>query len=336
MSASAYDEAIVYIRDREYEHAVNILTRSGILQWEAWAIVAGVLYTGTDVDKRLNHAIEIWTKLSAEGDAHSQQVLGAVLIRSDDHKKILEGVEWLEKAGKQGKAYALVNLAQIYYAGHGPLPADPKRCIDYFQRAVDLGDTEAMITLAHYYSIGFGVKQSNEKYIELNQLAADAGNVKGNYNLGVSFEFGHFGPIDDDLAFKHYLVAAEGGIPEAQHNLGARYFNGKGTPQDKQRGIACYLSAAANDSNLSQHCLGLACMSGDGLPKSDINALSWFMMACKNGSTDSAPFVEELRKKLSAEEVKQSVELCESFKERFASIVRNSERVTDGLTDATE
>jgi TPR repeat protein len=113
----------------------------------------------------------------------------------------------------------LVNIAQFYYAGHGPIPADPKCCTDYFHRAVELGDSESIITLAHYYQIGFGVEQTNKKHLDLNQRAADAGNVKGNYNLGVTLEFGHFSPIDDELAFKHYFIAANGGIPQAQHNL---------------------------------------------------------------------------------------------------------------------
>ena len=321
MTTSVYEDAINCVRHGEYERAVEILTLDGIQQSEAWGIVAGVLYTGTDVDKRVDHAVAIWDRLACEGDSHSQQALGAVLTRSNDHESILRGMDWLEKAGNQGQAYALINLAQIYYAGHGPILADPRRCTDYFHRAVELGDTEAMITLAHYYSIGFGVQQSNEKYIELNQLAADAGNAKGNYNLGVSFEFGHFGPIDDDLAFKHYLVAADGGIPEALHNLGARFFNGKGTPQDKRRGIACYLNAAANNSKLSQHCLGLAFLHGDGVDQNDVHALSWFMMARDNGLTESSAFVEDLCAKLSAAEIAQAAEIGANFKERWQKLV---------------
>lgn len=316
MTTSVYEDAINCVQQGEYERAVEILTLDGIQQSEAWGIVAGVLYTGTDVDKRVDHAVTIWDRLACEGDSHSQQALGAVLTRSNDHESILRGMDWLEKAGNQGQAYALINLAQIYYAGHGPILADPRRCTDYFHRAVELGDTEAMITLAHYYSIGFGVTQSNEKYVELNQRAADAGNVKGNYNLGVSFEYGNFTPIDHDLAFRHYLVAANGGIPEAQHNLGSCYFKGKGTPQDKRRAIACYLHAAANDSKLSQHSLGLVFLNGDGVDQDSVQALSWFMMARDNGLTESSAFVEDLCGKLSAAEISQAADISATFKER--------------------
>ncbi len=321
---ASYQEAIALIQDQDYEGAVKVLTRIGGSETDAWEEIAGVLYAGTDVANRPDDAIAIWRRFASEGSAHSQQVLGAVLVRRDDSDSILEGIEWLEKAGSQGKPYAWVNIAQLYYAGHGPIPEDPKRCTDYFHLAVELGDTEAMITLAHYYQIGFGVEQSNERYLDLNQRAADAGNVTGNYNLGVNFEFGRFSLIDDELAFKHYFLAANGGIPQAQHNLGARFFNGNGTIQNKAEGIKWYLQAAANDSELSMHCLGLAYMRGDVVTQNNVHALSWFMMARDHGSKEAIPFVEDLTGRLSEAEVVYAAELTTNLKERVREYLENA------------
>jgi uncharacterized protein len=318
---ASYQKAIALIQDQDYEGAVKVFTRIDGSETDAWEEIAGVLYTGTDVAKRPDDAIAIWRRFASEGSAHSQQVLGAVLVRRDDPDSILEGIEWLEKAGSHGKSYALVNIAQLYYAGHGPIPADPKRCTDYFHRAVELGDTEAMVTLAHYYKIGFGVAQSNHEYLELNRLAADSDHPGAHFNLGINYEHGYVCPINDELAFKHYFIAAEAGFAQAQHNLGARFFNGKGVTQNKRQGIAWYIQAAANDSELSMHCLGLAFLNGDGVDQNPVRALGMFTTAQQHGSTESSPYIETLHKTLSTEEISIAMEYSLNLKSDFQKAI---------------
>jgi TPR repeat protein len=317
----SYQEAITLIQDWDYEGAVSVLLRIGGSETEAWEEVAGTLYSGIDVTKRPDDAIAIWRRFAEGGSAHSQQVLGAVLVRRDDPESILEGIEWLEKAGDQGKSYALVNLAQIYYAGHGPIPANPKRCTDYFHLAVELGDTEAMVTLAHYYKVGFGVAQSNHEYLRLNKLAADSGHPGAHFNLGINYEYGYLCPVNDELAFKHYFIAAEAGFAQAQHNLGARFFNGKGVTQNKRQGIAWYIQAAANDSELSMHCLGLAFLNGDGVDRDPVRALGMFAAAQQHGSTESSPFIEKLNGTLNVQEISDAMEFSRDFKSIFQKAI---------------
>ena len=322
MAQDYYKSALVMIQAHDYEGAALLLMEHmGSSRLLAWHTIAAALFTGTDVDKREDDALQIWRRQSLAGDADSQQVLGAVLVRRDGEESVLEGVSWLKKSASQGKIHALTTLGQLYYEGQGPIAADPKLCAEYFQKAVDLNDTESMITLAQYYKIGFGVTQSNSKYMELNEQAANAGNPKGHYNLGVAYEFGYYGPVDDELAFKHYFIAANEGIPQAQHNLGARFFNGKGVIQNKREGIAWYLHAAAAGSELSQHCLGLAFLDSDGVEGSDVGALSWFLMAVEHGAKESAPFVAQLTTKLSATEVAQAQALATTFKDRWQTLL---------------
>lgn len=322
---SDYDEALTLIRSGEYSAAAHLLSNfDGASELDAWNEIAAQLYAGEKVTKNPTEAVRIWERLAKAGDAHSQNVLGSLLIRKEDSKSILEGIQWLEKAGNQGKTYALCTLGQIYYGGVGPIPASPETCTSYFQRAADLGDTEAMLTLAHYYQIGFGVPQSNERYMELNKLAADAGNPKGNYNLGVSYEFGKYSPVDEIESVKQYEIAAHGGIPEAQHNLGARYFNGKGVQRDTSKGLYFYLYAAASGSYLSQHNLGLAYLSGDGVDKNEVSALSWFLMAVDHGSKESQPYVETLLHKLNTEEISRARDLSKNFPDRWRAALERS------------
>jgi TPR repeat protein len=81
---AAYQEAMTLIQDQDYQRAVKILTSIKGSETDAWEQIAGVLYAGKDVAKRPDDAIAIWRKFASEGSAHSQQVLGALLARSDD------------------------------------------------------------------------------------------------------------------------------------------------------------------------------------------------------------------------------------------------------------
>jgi TPR repeat protein len=317
-----YEVAIDLIQSGEYERAALALSRlEGASEADAWNEIAGQLFTGLKVSKREEDAIEIWSRLAIGGDAHSQQSLGSILVRRSDPATILDGVRWLESAGEQGQTYALCALGQVYYGGLGPIPSSPETCTKYFQKAADLGDSEAMLTLANYYEIGFGVPQSDEKYIELNKQASEAGNAKGNYNLAVSYEYGRHSTVDEIESIRHYEIAASAGVREAQHNLGARYFNGKGVERNTSKGIYFYLHAAASGSHLSQHNLGLVYLKGDGVEKNDVSALSWFLMAVAHGSEESKHIVEHLQESLSADEISQALQLSKNFPERWKSAI---------------
>lgn len=316
--------ALKHIRGGEYERAVAVIASNEDLEdADAWNLVAAFLYQGEGVDKREQDAIDIWTRLADSGDARSSFVLGSVLVRQSDDQSVLCGLERLKRATSLGSDEAMGVLAQIYYAGIGPIPADSALCIDYLRQAADIGNTEAMLTLASYYKDGDLVPQSYEESLRLNQLAAENGHPGGHYNLALAYERGEGVPINESEAFRHYHLAATQGVPEAQHNLGACYFNGKGTAQDKAKAIHCYLEAAVNDSPMSQHCLGLCFHHGDGVEKQDVTALSFFLMAVENGSEESKPYASALIDSMDQAEIDSAANLKNHFKTRYQEYWEN-------------
>ena len=63
-------------------------------------------------------------------------------------------------------------------------------------------------------------------------LAAEQGEAKAQFNLGVMYDNGEGVPQDDKTAVKWYTLAAEQGLANAQFNLGWMYDEGLGVPQD--------------------------------------------------------------------------------------------------------
>jgi uncharacterized protein len=312
------DSALGFIQSGDYGKAIPVITATkSIDDAEAWGLIAALLFQGDGVDQRKQDAIHIWTRLADAGDAHSSLLLGLVLIRQPSSQSVSRGVERLKLAAELGDDEAMGALSQIYYSGVGPIPADGELCVNYLRMAADKGNTEAMLSLAHYYRVGDLVPQSYEESLRLNRLAAERGNPGGNYNLGLAYERGYGVAVNESVAFRHYELAAANGVTLAQHNLGVCYYNGKGTIQDRRKAVAWYLEAAAGDSHLSQHCLGLCFYHGEGVDENVVSALAFFLMAVDNGGGESKPFVSELLDSMDQRQVDSALEFKQNFKRRY-------------------
>ncbi|XLZ70061.1 tetratricopeptide repeat protein [Massilia sp. SR12] len=105
------------------------------------------------------------------------------------------------------------------------------RILEDVSNAAEMGDWGARALLAHFYLYGLGSLNSNhvldaapEKAIEIQRLAAMAGQPWALYDLGVAYEHGYGGvPQDVELAWAYYLRAAQIGSPEAQMALASAY-----------------------------------------------------------------------------------------------------------------
>lgn len=124
--------------------------------------------------------------------------------------------------------------------------AETTRILADVSKAADLGDWGARALMAHFYLYGLGVLDSNhvldaapEKAIEIQRMAANAGQAWGFYDLGVAYEHGYGGvPYDEDLAWAYYLKAAQLGSPEAQMALATAYGNA-GRLEDEEAMLQC-------------------------------------------------------------------------------------------------
>lgn len=109
--------------------------------------------------------------------------------------------------------------------------AETARILSDVSKAAELGDWGARALLAHFYLYGLGVLDSNhvldatpDKSVEIARMAAAAGQPWGVFDLGVAYEHGYGGVVQDhDLAWAYYLRAAELGSPDAQMALASAY-----------------------------------------------------------------------------------------------------------------
>ena len=80
----------------------------------------------------------------------------------------------MEKAVKQNNALAYANLAMLYSRRDGVKQNDQKS-VELLQKAVELGEPLAKVNLALAYYNGTGIKQDQDKAYQLVLEAAEAG-----------------------------------------------------------------------------------------------------------------------------------------------------------------
>jgi localization factor PodJL len=118
------------------------------------------------------------------------------------------GVTTLTRAANLGYAPAQYHLAKLYEEGQAGLKADLVEARRWGERAAEGGDPRAMFNLGMYFYEGVGGPQDAAQAAAWFRKAADRDLVDSQYNLGRLYELGLGVPQDLGEAYKWYLVAS--------------------------------------------------------------------------------------------------------------------------------
>lgn len=147
--------------------------------------------------------------------------------------------EWVAPAAR-GDADALFNLGQAYKLGRG-VPQNLNTAQDYYRRAADKGH------LAATANLGITLYQQGRKAEALNWLrtAADRGDARAAYVLGVASFNGDGAPRNQVLGYAYMLRAREAGLQQADPQ--AARMAVLLTPIERGRGEAAAAALAAGE-----------------------------------------------------------------------------------------
>lgn len=123
---------------------------------------------------------------------------------------------------------------------------DFTRAVVEWQGPAATGDPDALFNLAQAYRLGRGVEIDNARARQLYEQAAKLGHVKAADNYGLML----FQEGEQDKAMPLIRAAADRGDPRAQYVLGLSHFNADYAPRDWVRAYA--LMTLANGSGLPQ------------------------------------------------------------------------------------
>jgi hypothetical protein len=124
-----------------------------------------------------------------------------------------------EQAGELGHGRAAFRAAYALDMGQRGVLADPVRAAHWYRRAAESGESKAAYSLGLCYAKGVGVNKDEAIAAKWFARAADAGYERALYNLGYCYERGAGVQRDSEKAVQLYKRAAELGSEMAIKRL---------------------------------------------------------------------------------------------------------------------
>ena len=135
---------------------------------------------------------------------------------------------------------------------------------------------------------------------------AEAGDVDGQFNLGLMYSKGAGVPQDYKEAVKWYRLAAEQGDAIAQFNLGTMYDEGQGVLQDYKEAVKWYRLAAEQGFASAQNNLGVKYEIGRGVLKDKVMAHMWYNIASANGHSKAGEWRDKIEGQMTQADVSKA------------------------------
>jgi len=238
-----------------------------------------------------------------QGEAEFQYRLGRHhLARTQNYS---EAMKWLNLAANQGDVSAMIDLGGIYLRDKYGVK-DLDKAEQYFQKASELGGTEAMNKIGGAY---YGVRNYNEaiKWFKASNNYSRLGDfyfhgygfdqnyeeafkcylkAKAHYKLGTCYLYGYGVDQNYDEAFKSYLASGD------KDMLGECYLHGWGVERNVNKTIELWEAATEERCRYYDVMLKLGHLYGDGIemePNYE-KALNWWYQLAEN---DSGEFGQE-------------------------------------------
>jgi len=151
---------------------------------------------------------------------------------------------WCRLRAYLGSSEMQYVVGKHYLESENPQAEDLKKAEEWLKKADEKGHPDAALRLAD-------LAKNDEERLRWTKRAADNGNPKAQYNLGMYY----FTNLKYDEAVAWHEKAAALGLPEAQHALAGCYRRGDGVKQDIAKAKEWYEKAAAQGYGASQNAL---------------------------------------------------------------------------------
>ena len=214
----------------------------------------------------------------------------------------------IHAAAEEGYAPAQVACARMAEAG-GEDHSDPAEARVWYEKAAAQENPEALVAMAHFYDEGIGGPRDPVKGFAACRRAADAGSLLAMNEIAVRYQKGLGVGADPIAAIGWFVVAAQRGQPAARVNLGNCYEVGKGVLQDMELAFSYYLAAAKQNFGPAQFLIAQLFEQGKGTKANPAQAYFHYSRAAANGIDGAARKADELKAKLTPEQLKEAAAL---------------------------
>ena len=137
-------------------------------------------------------------------------------------KNYSEALRLFQRASELGNSQAMAEIGALYYDGAG-VEKDYSKALEYYSKAEKLGNAEAICNIGYLYANGLGVEQDSQKAYNYYIRAGELGEKVGYFNAGILCESGCGVPMNHLEALKCYKQSASMGYVAALRQIGLLY-----------------------------------------------------------------------------------------------------------------
>lgn len=170
-----------------------------------------------------------------------------------------------------------------------------------FKEAAEKGDARGQYNLGVLYLTGQGTTRDLDQAVAWHRRAADRGLAAAQHGLGLLYYQGQGVERDHKQAATWFRKAADQGMADAQYNLGVMYGNGEGVDENMAEVVKWISLSAGQGFAPAQLRLGIMYQDGIGLPRDRAEALKWFRRAAAAGNEDAAARMRALAARAAAD-----------------------------------
>lgn len=233
----------------------------------------------SDTDK-MAQAKQIYEGLAEKGDQYAQLKLAYMLEKGLGAAPDPAAAQrWYTASAEQGNAVAQYLLGQFYQLGVIGQP-DYTLAKEWYKKSANQ-ISKASVALGFIYET---VEDNYADALKAYEQAAAKGDVLGEYNLALMYEYGKGVPVDYPKAKSLFIEAANKGVDEAMNQLGGMYFYGLGEERNEQQALAWYKKAAALGNGNALYSLGLLSETGVATKLDFPDALKYYQQASDQGN----------------------------------------------------
>ena len=333
----------------DYISTEQLLEKAGAEDVDAQLALSRRYYYGIGVEKNERQASFWALKVAETGNPIGEYLAGIIYYKGigGKSKDFAKALKWLKKSAAQDNEYANYVLGIMYYNGE-EVTRDVNMAEKCFLKAVtdENSYSDVKVALAYLYCD----RENYSQAMEWAKKAADQGNVKGMYIVGMLYDSGWGVEKDFTKAFQFYLRGAELGNAFMQYKVGAAYWQGMGVEVDMQKAKDWFLKSAEQGDEEGQWALGLfyvansrdfaaaapwfdkaakqnheqaQCalgklyLTGIGMVKNEVEGMAWLMLSAAQGNQDAAETIKTLRSELNNKQIKQAEQRSKELQQKI-------------------
>jgi SEL1 protein len=210
------------------------------------------------------------------GESHDDEIIQYYLYQAD-----------------LGDVSSQVIIGRLFYYGSHGVDVNYEKAFEYFQKAAQLGNTQAKAFLGEMYLWGHGVLQDNKTALKFFEESVMENDPTGLNNLGLMYLHGIEVKQDLNRAYELFTSSEKQGHPQAQLNLGLMHYNGFGTSKNIPRALNLLQKSALSGNILAQYNIA-AILQEEKVPFSCQLTSVYYKSVCEKG-TWSRLFEEALK-----------------------------------------